>query len=39
MNSEAERIRAVISFFERIIPVLQQNAKAKRRAGGNGHVH
>lgn len=39
MNSESERIRAVISFFERIIPVLQQNAKAKRRAGGNGHVH
>ena len=39
MNSEAERVRAVISFFERIIPVLQQNAKAKRRAGGNGRVH
>ena len=39
MNSEAERVRAVISFFERILPVLQQNAKAKRRAGGNGHVH
>ena len=39
MNSEAERVRAVISFFERIIPVLQQNAKAKKRAGGNGHVH
>jgi len=39
MNSEADRIRAVISFFERILPVLHQNAKAKRRAGGNGHVH
>lgn len=39
MNSEAERIRAVISFFDRILPVLHQNAKAKRRAGGNGHVH
>jgi len=39
MNSEADRVRAVISFFERILPVLQQNAKAKRRAGGNGHVH
>jgi Lon protease-like protein len=39
MNSEADRIRAVISFFERILPMLQRNAKAKRRAGGNGHVH
>jgi len=39
MNSEVERIRAVTSFFERILPMLQRNAKAKRRAGGNGHVH
>ena len=38
MNSEAERIRAIISFFERILPVLQRNARAKRKAGGNGHV-
>ena len=39
MSSEADRIRAVISFFERILPVLHQNARAKRRAGGNGHVN
>ncbi len=39
MNSEAERIHAVISFFERILPVLQRNAVAKRRAAGNGHLH
>jgi Lon protease-like protein len=39
MNSEADRVRAVISFFERILPMLQRNAKAKRRAGGNGHLH
>jgi hypothetical protein len=39
MNSEADRIRAVISFFERILPMLQRNAVAKRRAGGNGHLH
>ncbi|HEY7353387.1 MAG TPA: LON peptidase substrate-binding domain-containing protein [Terriglobales bacterium] len=38
MNSEAQRIRAINSFFERIIPVLHRNARAKRRAGGNGHV-
>lgn len=38
MNSEAKRIKAIISFFERILPVLQRNARAKRKAGGNGHV-
>jgi Lon protease-like protein len=39
MSSEAERIRAIISFFERILPVLQRNARAKGKAGGNGHVN
>src|SRR6478609_5074131 len=38
MNSERERMQAIISFFERILPVLQRNARAKRKAGGNGHV-
>jgi Lon protease-like protein len=38
MNSEAARVRAIILFFERILPVLQRNARAKRKAGGNGHV-
>jgi Lon protease-like protein len=38
MSSEAKRIQAIISFFERILPVLQRNARAKRKAGGNGHV-
>lgn len=39
MNSEAERIPAIISFFERILPVLRRNAETKQKAGGNGHVH
>ena len=39
MNSEAARVREVISFFERILPVLQRSAEAKHRAGGNGHVN
>jgi len=38
MNSEVERVRAIISFFERILPALRRSASAKRRAGGNGHV-
>jgi Lon protease-like protein len=39
MNSEADRIRSIIDFFQRILPVLQQSARAKQKAGGNGHVH
>jgi len=38
MNSEAERVRAIISFFERILPALHRSARTKQRAGGNGHV-
>ena len=38
MSSEAKRTGAIISFFERILPVLHRNARAKRKAGGNGHV-
>ena len=38
MSSEAQRIRAIISYFERILPVLERNARAKRKAGGNGHI-
>ena len=39
MNSEAERIRALVAFFERLLPVLQRSAAARHRAGGNGHVN
>jgi len=38
MNSEAERVRAIMSFFERILPALHRSARTKQRAGGNGHV-
>lgn len=39
MNSESERVQAIIAFFEKLLPVLQRNARAKRKAGGNGHVN
>ena len=39
MNSEAARIREIISFFERILPVLNRSAEAKHKAAGNGHVN
>jgi Lon protease-like protein len=38
MNSDAERTRALVLFFERILPVLQRSAATKQKAGGNGHV-
>jgi Lon protease-like protein len=38
MSSEAKRIRAIVAFFERMLPVLERNMRAKRKAGGNGHV-
>lgn len=38
MNSESDRVQAIIAFFEKLLPVLQRNALAKRKAGGNGHV-
>jgi Lon protease-like protein len=38
MNSEAERTRTLVSFLERILPVLQRSASTKQKAGGNGHV-
>jgi hypothetical protein len=38
MNSESERMQAIIAFFEKLLPVLQRNARAKQKAGGNGHV-
>jgi Lon protease-like protein len=39
LKSEAERIRAVISYFEAILPNLRRAVRARQKAGGNGHVH
>ena len=39
MRSEAERIRAVADYFEKIFPNLNRAARARDKAGGNGHVH
>ena len=38
MKSEAERIPAIISFFEGIVPSLRHTAHVRRKAGGNGHA-
>jgi uncharacterized protein len=39
MNSEAERMTAVVSFFESVLPNLRRSVQVRQRAGGNGHVH
>jgi Lon protease-like protein len=39
MKSEAERIQAVITYLEAILPNLRRSVQARKTAGGNGHVH
>src|SRR5580698_6743934 len=38
MKSEAERLRAVIMFFENILPNVRRTLHVRRKAGGNGHA-
>ena len=38
MKSEAERVQAIISYFEAILPNLRRTVQVRQRAGGNGHV-
>jgi uncharacterized protein len=39
MRSEGERIQAVAVYLENILPQLRRAARAREKAGGNGHVH
>jgi Lon protease-like protein len=38
MKSEEERVRAVISCFEAILPNLRRSVQVRQKAGGNGHA-
>ena len=38
MKSEPERLQAVISFFEAILPTMRRTLHIRRKAGGNGHA-
>jgi Lon protease-like protein len=38
MRSESERIQAVAAYLEGILPNLQRAARARQKAGGNGHA-
>ena len=39
MRSEGERIQAVAAYLETILPKLRRVARARQKAGGNGHGH
>jgi Lon protease-like protein len=39
MKSEAERMQAVISYLQTILPNLRRTVRVRQKAGGNGHVH
>ena len=38
MKSESERLQAIISFFETILPTMRRTVNVRRKAGGNGHA-
>ena len=38
MKSEPERLQAVISFFEALLPTMRRTMHVRRKAGGNGHA-
>jgi Lon protease-like protein len=38
MKSEAERVPAVVSYFEAILPNLRRVVHVRQKAGGNGHA-
>ena len=39
LRSEPERLSLLIQYFETILPKVQRAARAREKAGGNGHVH
>jgi Lon protease-like protein len=38
MKSESERVRAIISSFEAILPTMRRTVHVRDKAGGNGHA-
>jgi Lon protease-like protein len=38
INSEAERLRALITLFETVLPGMRRAVYVRRKAGGNGHA-
>jgi Lon protease-like protein len=38
MRSEGQRIQAVVAYLESVLPNLRRAARARQKAGGNGHA-
>ncbi len=38
MRSEGERVQAIVSYFETILPSLRRTVHVRQKAGGNGHA-
>ena len=38
MNSESERLRAVITFLDSVLPSMRRTVRVRHKAGGNGHA-
>ncbi len=38
-STEGERIQSLAAYLEKILPNLRRAARAREKAGGNGHVH
>ncbi len=38
MRSEAKRVQELLTYYEALIPSLRRAVKARKKAGGNGHV-
>lgn len=39
LRSEADRLSILITYLETLIPNLHRTARAREKAGGNGHIH
>jgi len=39
MRSEGQRLQAVAAYLEKLLPRLRHAARAREKAGGNGHAH
>ncbi len=39
LRSEADRLSILITYLESLIPDLHRAARAREKAGGNGHIH
>ncbi len=37
-RSEPQRLTAMIEYYEKVLPSLRRTVKARKKAGGNGHV-